>query len=207
MAKAAADPSMDIRVYLDAQEYVSQTTHEIQVEDLQECIDNANTETQIRNCMDKGFRFGFQVGQSGIDVRYKWYAQRWHFSYAEQMHHKYLIIDGDELWTGSFNLSDNAVHNTFENMFVFSGDEFAELIASFEGNFVDVWTTGRDDDLLGQLRDEIVNNDIFPIVFDSMALDHEEVRSLKALIVDRCPQVNSTEFRSNPQNHHVCEVN
>ena len=207
MAKAAEDPSMDIRVYLDAQEYVSQTTHNIQVEDLEECLDNASTETQVRNCMDKGFRFGFQVGESGIDVRYKWYAQRWHFSYAEQMHHKYLVIDGDELWTGSFNLSDNAVHNTFENMFVFSGDEFAELIESYEGNFEDVWNTGRDDDLLGQLRDEIENNDIFPIVFDSMALDHEEVRSLKALIVDRCPQVNSTDFRKNPENHHVCEVN
>lgn len=207
MAKAAADPSMDIRVYLDAQEYISATTHDIQVEALQECLDNASTDSQVRNCMDKGFRFGFQVGESGIDVRYKWYAQRWHFSYAEQMHHKYLIIDGDELWTGSFNLSDNAVHNTFENMFVFSGDGFGPLIESYEGNFESIWNTGRDDDLLGQLRDEIESSDVFPIVFDSMALDHEEVRSLKALIVDRCPQVNSTEFRHNPQDHHVCEVN
>ena len=207
MAKAADDPTIDIRVYLDAQEYVSATTHNIQVDKLEECLDDASTETQIRNCMDKGFRFGFQVGESGIDVRYKWYAQRWHFSYAEQMHHKYLIIDGDELWTGSFNLSDNAVHNTFENMFVFQGGEFAELIEMYEDNFDSVWNTGRDEDLLGQLRDEIETSDIFPIVFDSMALEHEEVRSLKALIVDRCPQVNSTEFRQNPQNHHVCEVN
>jgi len=207
MAKAEQDPSLDIRVYLDAQEYISQTTHNIQVEKLEECLDNANTETQIRNCMDKGFRFGFLVGEAGIDVRYKWYAQRWHFSYAEQMHHKYLIIDGDELWTGSFNLSDNAVRNTFENIFVFTGDEFADLIEAYEGNFDAVWNTGRDEDLLGQLRDEIETSDVFPIVFDSMALEHEEVRSLKALIVDRCPQVNSFEFRNNPQDHHVCEVN
>ncbi|MEM6995152.1 MAG: phospholipase D-like domain-containing protein, partial [Myxococcota bacterium] len=83
IAKAEANPDMDIRVYLDAQEYVSATTHNIQVEKLEDCIDNATTQSKINSCMDKGFRFGFLVGESGADVRYKWYAQRWHFSYAE----------------------------------------------------------------------------------------------------------------------------
>ena len=41
---------------------------------------------------------------------------------------------------------------------------------------------------------------------DAMALEHEEVRSLKALIVERCPQVNSVEFRKNPEDHHTCNV-
>lgn len=205
-AKAQANPEMDIRVYLDAQEYVSATTHSIQLEDLQECVDEATTQSKINSCMDKGFRFGFQIGEAGVDVRYKWYAQRWHFSYAEQMHHKYMIIDGDELWTGSYNLSDNAEHNTFENMFVFEGPRHAGLIAQYEANFDRVWSTGRDEGLLEDLIEEIETSDIIPIVFESMALGHEEVRQLKALIVSRCPAVNSSEFRSNPAAHHTCEV-
>ena len=53
-----------------------------------------------------------------------------------QMHHKYMVIDGDELWTGSFNLSDNAEHNTMENMLDFRGPGLAPTSsAAYEGNF------------------------------------------------------------------------
>jgi phosphatidylserine/phosphatidylglycerophosphate/cardiolipin synthase-like enzyme len=204
MAKQAADPDIDIRVYLDAQEYISAYTHNLQLDDLDDCLAEANTETQIRNCMDKGFRFGYQMGESGVDVRYKWYSYRWHYTYAAQMHHKYLIIDGDELWTGSYNLSDNAEHNTFENMMVFTGDAYADLVASYEQNFATLWETGRAEDLLSDVRDEIANDDVIPMVFDSMSLEHEEVRQLKSLILDNCPEANSEDFRRNPQNHLVC---
>ena len=157
--------------------------------------------------MDKGFRFGFiRSASRASHVRYKWYAYRWHFTYAEQMHHKYMIIDGDELWTGSYNLSDNAEHNTLENMFVFDGPAHAELVATYEANFEQMWNTGRDEGLLDALIEEIETADIIPLVFESMALEHEEVRSLKALIVDRCPQVNSQAFRTDPAGHQVCEV-
>ena len=204
MAKVEENPELDVRVYLDAQEYISQTTHNIQVDDLEECLEEANTAAQTRNCMDKGFRFGFQVGESGAHVRYKWYAYRWHYSYAAQMHHKYLIIDGDELWTGSYNLSDNAEHNTFENMLLFTGDTHGDLIDAFEANFESIWETGRAEDLLSDLREEIANADVIPMVFDSMALEHEEVRQLKSLILDNCTDANTQDFRQNPENHLVC---
>lgn len=204
MAAKANDPDLEVRVYLDAQEYISAFTHDLQLDDLDDCLAEANTPTQIRNCMDKGFRFGFQMGESGVDVRYKWYSYRWHYSYAAQMHHKYMVIDGDELWTGSYNLSDNAEHNTFENMMVFRGDAYADLVASYEQNFETLWETGRADDLLGDVRNEIANSDIVPMVFESMSLEHEEVRQLKSLILERCPQANSEDFRRNPQDHLVC---
>lgn len=205
MAKQADDPDLDVRVYLDAQEYVSSYSHDLQLEDLQECLVEASTDIQTRNCMDKGFRFGYQLGESGVDVRYKWYSHRWHYTYAAQMHQKYILIDGDELWTGSYNLSDNAEHNTFENMLVFQGDAYADLVASYEDNFATMWETGRAQDLLADVRDDIANNDIIPLVFDSMALDHEEVRQLKSLIVANCPAVNSDDFRRNPEDHLICE--
>lgn len=205
MAKAQDDPSIDIRLYLDAQEYISATTHGIQLDELDECLAEASTETQIRNCTDKGFRFGYQAGEAGIDVRYKWYSYRWHYTYAAQMHHKYMVIDGDELWTGSYNLSDNAEHNTFENMLVFTGDAYAGLIGQYEANFARMWETGRAEGLLDELRDEVATADIIPLVFDSMALEHEEVRLLKNLIRDNCPDADTDEFRQNPEDHLICE--
>ncbi|MGH1348146.1 MAG: phospholipase D-like domain-containing protein [Nannocystales bacterium] len=205
LAKRAADPDLEIRVYLDAQEYISSYSHSLQLEDLQECLDEANTDIQTRNCMDKGFRFGYQLGEAGVDVRYKWYSYRWHYTYAAQMHQKYILIDGDELWTGSYNLSDNAEHNTFENMLVFRGDAYTDLVASYEGNFETMWETGRAQDLLSDVRDEIASDDIIPLVFDSMALDHEEVRQLKSLILANCPAANSDDFRRNPEDHLICE--
>ncbi len=207
MAKKAADPSIDIRVYLDGQEYISEFFHDEQTGDLEACLAAASTASQTNNCMDKGFLFGFAVGEAGIDVRYKYYSYRWHYTYAEQMHHKYMIVDGDELWTGSFNLSDNALHNTMENMMTFRGDEFADLIDAYEGNFLGMWDTGRADDLLSDLRNEVQTSNVVPLVFDSMALTWDEVTSLKDLIRDNCPQINSTDFRQHPENHLVCEVN
>jgi phosphatidylserine/phosphatidylglycerophosphate/cardiolipin synthase-like enzyme len=206
MAKAAQDPEMDIRVYLDGQEYISEATHDIQVEELEACLVAAGTsESKIRSCNDKGFLFGFLVGESGIDVRYKYYAYRWSASYAKQMHHKYLIIDGDELWTGSFNLSDNAEHNTFENMLLFRASDHAELVAQYEANFEALWETGRSEGLLAALNEEIAEGGAFPLVFAPMALVHAEVRELKNLIQDACPAVNSEPFRTNPTAHQFCQ--
>jgi phosphatidylserine/phosphatidylglycerophosphate/cardiolipin synthase-like enzyme len=209
IAKKQAEPEMDIRVYLDGQEYISEFFHDEQNAELEVCLAAATTEAQIRKCTDKGFLFGFAVGEAGIDVRYKYYAYRWHYTYAEQMHHKYIVIDGDELWTGSFNLSDNALHNTIENMMVFRGEAFADLVDDFETNFESMWETGRpegDDgaDLLAQLTTEVQTSDVVPLVFDSMALTWQEVTDLKELIRDNCPQINSTDFRTHPENHKIC---
>lgn len=207
MAKAASAPEVDIRVYLDGQEFISQSTHDAQVDDLAECLDNAGTSaSKIRDCNDSGFLFGLIVGQSGIDVRYKYYSYRWDASYAVQMHHKYMIVDGDELWTGSYNLSDNAEHATFENMLHFSGSEFADLVASYESNFESMWETGRAEDLLGDLREQIstLPTASIPLLFAPMALTWDEVTALKSLIVKECTIVNSTDFRTNPAAHKTC---
>ena len=72
-------------------------------------------------CLDNDFLFGYQVGDAGIDVRYKYYAYRWDYTYAPQMHHKFMAVDGTTLYSGSYNLSDNAEHDTFENMMVLEG--------------------------------------------------------------------------------------
>jgi phosphatidylserine/phosphatidylglycerophosphate/cardiolipin synthase-like enzyme len=204
MAKAAADPDIDIRVYLDGQEYISLWYHNEQNVDFEACLVTATTESQIRNCTDKGFYFGYAIDEAGADVRYKYYSYRWHYSYAVQMHNKYMIIDGDELWTGSYNLSDNAEHNTFENMLRFRGPEFAGLVAAYVANFETMWTTGHGEGLLADLIDDVENSAVIPLVFDPMALTWEQVTNLKDRIRANCADINSEAFRSEPEKHWTC---
>jgi phosphatidylserine/phosphatidylglycerophosphate/cardiolipin synthase-like enzyme len=117
------------------------------------------------------------------------------------MHNKFLIID-DSLYTGSYNLSDNAEHNTFENMFLFTGPEFADLVEAYEDKFQDLWVQG--DGLLAGLTKTIEDETTIPIVFPGMSLSWQEVRDLKSLIAAECPDVSSSEFRTNPTAHRTC---
>jgi len=204
MAKIQSDPAMDIRIYLDGQEYISAWYHGEQLDDLDDCLAAAGTSlSKQRQCLDKGFLFGYEVGQAGIDVRYKTYAFRWDYSYAKQMHHKLMIVDGDELWTGSYNLSDNAEHNTFENVVVFKGLPHAELIAAYEASFEDLWDTNRDGTYEALLA-EVNNAPMIPLVFTPMALTHDEVAALKSAISANCPAVYSSEYKSDPAGHQLC---
>lgn len=205
MVKARQDPEMDIRVYLDAQEWVSAATLAAQLEELRECVIATMDDAAARSeCLDRGYRFGAMIERAGVDVRYKWYSYRWTYIFAEQMHHKYLIIDGDELWTGSYNLSNNAEHNSMENMLVFSGPEHTKLIRAYTMNFERLWITGRADRLLERLRERIRTADVVPLRFEPMALEWDEVRDLKALIRENCPWLSSSGFHSESESHEVC---
>ena len=201
MAKRASDPEIDIVLYLDGQEYVSDSTNDIQKADMEQCVAAATTENQKEKCRDKSYLYGRDVELAGIDVRYKYYAYRWDTSYAAQMHNKYLIVD-DALYTGSYNLSDNAEHNTFENMLRFSGPEFADLVESYESKFQELRQQG--DGLLPDLRAKIDTEATIPIVFPAMSLSWTEINELKSLIAAECPKVNSLEFRQNASSHFTC---
>lgn len=205
IAKHQASPDVDIRVYLDNQEYISKTAHNEQVAALDACLTRAGaSEPRRRECTDKGFLFGYQLDQGGIDVRYKFYAYRWDHSYAPQMHHKYMVIDGKTLFSGSYNLSDNAEHGTFENMMVFRGPENAALVTQFESNFERMWSTGRTENRLDALLQRVENDITFPIVFDAMALSHGEITGLKFKIRSNCAAVDSPDYRQNAAGRTTC---
>lgn len=205
VAKKAAAPALDVRVYLDGQEFIAKGTHDIQVQKVQTCLAAAgDSAAKKRDCLDNDFLFGYQVGEAGIDVRYKYYAYRWDHSYAPQMHHKLMAVDGSTLYSGSYNLSDNAEHATFENMLVLKGPEHAATVAAFEKNFETIWKTGRDENRLAALNARIDQPGDFPIVFDPMALTWAEVSALKNKIRAACPDVDSQEYRSAAASHVFC---
>jgi len=201
MAKRAADPDIDIQIYLDGQEYISDSGNTEQIADQQTCLAAATTASQQRACVDKSFLYGLEVEKAGIDVKYKYYAYRWDAGYAAQMHNKFLIID-KALYSGSYNLSDNAEHNTFENVLLFKGPEFEDLVEEFETKFQELREQGPG--LLGPLRSKIDNDTTIPIVFPAMSLTWTEIKDLKALIAKECPAVNSAAFREDPVGHQMC---
>ncbi|MFO0677572.1 MAG: phospholipase D-like domain-containing protein [Polyangiaceae bacterium] len=199
MAKVESDPNLDVRLYLDGQEFISESGHREQLADLEDCRTKAAGDAaKLLDCNDKGFLFGFMVGQKGADVRYKYYMYRWNAQTAPQMHHKYMVIDGSTLYTGSYNLSDNAEHETFENMTMWKGAKYASLVAAYEANFESMWTTGEADGKLAALNARVANDATIPLSFEPMALTWQQIVDLKANIRSNCRSVDSDAFRRNP---------
>jgi phosphatidylserine/phosphatidylglycerophosphate/cardiolipin synthase-like enzyme len=204
IAKKQAQPEIDIKLYLDQQEWISASGDASQKADLDACLAAATTDTQKLDCMDNDFLFSKSVVDAGIDVRFKSYAYRWDASYAVQQHSKYMIVDGKELLTGSYNLSMNSEQHTFENAIHVTGPEYAPLVAAFEANFASIFDTGRAQDLLSSLRTRITSDTTIPMVFDSMALTWSEFDQLRTLIRANCSLADSTDFRNNPPAHKTC---
>ncbi|MFT6161710.1 MAG: phosphatidylserine/phosphatidylglycerophosphate/cardiolipin synthase-like enzyme [Myxococcota bacterium] len=200
---AKANEGVAVRVYLDGQEYVSAGYFGSEVVDFEECLATATTDGQTAGCYDDGQHFGYALHQAGVDVRFKHYAYRWDYHYADQMHHKYLVIDEDVVATGSYNLSNNAEFNTFENVAFLEAYRYPELVSDFTQNFETLWVTGE---TTFAAHLDIVRNGpgAIPLVYDAMALDWDQVTELKSAIRQACPAVDSDAFRQDPVGHQWC---
>ena len=197
---------MDVRIYLDGQEYISVSTHEQQAAERATCLQAAGTDpAKTQACIDNNYYYSYEAHKAGIPLRFKYYAYRWDASYAVQMHHKYMVIDGATVASGSYNLSDNAEHATMENMVIYDGAEYRDLVQAFEANFESMWQTGGPESGLLALRQRIQDeSQPVPLVFDPLALDHTQLTALKALIRAECPAVDSAEYRTNAPGHKLC---
>jgi phosphatidylserine/phosphatidylglycerophosphate/cardiolipin synthase-like enzyme len=205
IAAKQARPSLDIKVHLDQQEYISSTGHTAQVAEVNACLSTAGTdERKIFDCKSRDFLFAKALVDAGIDVRFKSFSYRWDASYAVQMHSKYIIIDGAELYTGSYNLSMNSEQSTFENVVHLQGNDYAALISKYEQNFVMMRELGRSTGALATLRNTIQTASSIPLVFPPLSLTWQEYGDLRTLIRANCPLVDSTDYRTNPAAHKFC---
>jgi phosphatidylserine/phosphatidylglycerophosphate/cardiolipin synthase-like enzyme len=144
------------------------------------------------------------MAKAGVDLASST-AYRWNFMYAPQMHHKFFVIDRQLLASGSYNLSDNAEHQTMENMVVYQGARHLQLAEAFAQSFDTIWTTGETDQLYEKLLSEVQNGTgAVPIVYDAMALDWQKVTTLKQAIRDACTDVDWYDFRTYPEKHFTC---
>jgi phosphatidylserine/phosphatidylglycerophosphate/cardiolipin synthase-like enzyme len=181
-------PDLDIRVVLDSQEYVAKERHEEHLRRYRQCI----REYGVQPCeLVGGYELSRYLSQNGIDVRLKYYSFLWHYPFEPQMHHKYMIVDKREVWTGSYNWSRNAEFNSFENVVCYRGDELQPLISRFLENFNRLWELNRDQyrERERKLREE----NLIEIHFGgksgegAMALTISEIDRLREILEEEIP--------------------
>ncbi len=137
-----------------------------------------------------------KIESLGGHIGYKCNTYRWHYKFAKQMHHKYMVIDEHTLYTGSLNFSLNAETNTFENMLMFTGAEHSGLVASYLQNHTSVRSYGQQDNgaALQELKDDIATGDTVPLNwYTAISMDLDTFRDLKDAIRERCPATKSWE--------------
>jgi phosphatidylserine/phosphatidylglycerophosphate/cardiolipin synthase-like enzyme len=80
-----------------------------------------------------------------IPVRYKVYGLAWFHPRSQLMHHKYLIVDGTTLATGSYNWSVTAEKANAENLQVIvqKGTTNSTLLKAFQKEFDTLWDLNR----------------------------------------------------------------
>ena len=173
---------------------------------MKKCLVKAGTSiSKKQKCLDRGFRYAYLVKSKGIKLRFKYYAYWWDYHYAQQMHHKYIIIDNETLFSGSYNFSDNAEHNTIENIIIYKASKYPNLLKAFNTNFNKLWETERINGTYQNLLNKIQGaTKWISVVFKPMSLTWDQVDKLKKAIRKKCPDVNSTKVRANPHKNKTC---
>ena len=200
-----SNPQLDVKIYLDAQEFISYSYQKEQKAKQDSCLATSVSTEDTNQCYEKGYYYSYEAQAAGLDLRFKSYAYRWHYTYAPQMHHKYMIIDDRQLLSGSYNYSDNAEHGTMENLMILNAASHPDVLASFIANYASIWELDRSSyqPLLGV----IAQTDNVPIVFRAMALSWQEFSELKKAIYDNCKLINSEDYRTHPEHHLTCPRN
>ncbi len=121
-------------------------------------------------------------------VRVKFYSHYPNPAMWYLNHHKFFLVDHGTsdavLFTGSYNLSETAEHNQFDNMVSFAGSKYAKLQKKFLDEFNTLWGLERTSDkpnasLLSYYT--TVNNGSLPIHSQKpISLSWEEVAKLRA---------------------------
>lgn len=196
IAKKQQDPQIDIQVYLDGQEYISEEYNQIQIEERNRKLAEADTPGEIAEIMEENFYYSYELIAAGIDVRFKTYSYRWHPNTAALMHHKYAVFDDRIVATGSYNYSYNSETGSMENLLVFDDTFSGEAVSAFRENFAAIWETGRAEGYYAHLLAYIASGSRYvPVLYPAMALTYNEVRELKQTIEAACPAVKEDFFK------------
>lgn len=116
-------------------------------------------------------------GRENVTVRVKFYGTGPASYLAQQMHHKYMIVDDETLVTGSFNWSYSSEYQHIENLIVIAGDEHPSLLASFKKNFGAVFSRNRSDyqGLIKRFDEALKTNDKTNCNYPPLSLTFGEI--------------------------------
>ncbi len=113
---------------------------------------------------------------TGAEVRYKFYSPVWKYYTAKQMHTKFIIIDSEQVLTGSYNWSYTAETKNFENLITINDPE---IVKKYIDRFSVIFNYGSDQfqDLLDEVE---AAGGRAPSSFDPISLPIEDVIELRA---------------------------
>ncbi len=196
--KKIQNPHITIQIITDQQQYITESYHNYQISVREECLHNASTPAQTRDCLEKNFIYSYHFILHGIEVRFKIYSYSWDVATAVLMHHKYAIFDDDTVAVGSYNYSYNSETNSMENLLIFNRIAAGNTVERFVHNFNEVWNLGRVEnfysDLIAHLHS---SNRYVPLRYPSMTLTHAEYANLKGQTERASPPVTHAYFKNN----------
>lgn len=128
-------------------------------------------------------------------VRVKFYSHypnpaKWYLN-----HHKFFLVDAGTsdavLFTGSYNLSETAEHNQFDNLVSYKGASFSKLHKSFLDEFNTLWALERQNDkpvAANLAYYTTLNNGSLPIHSTKpLSLTFEEIIDLRSAVSKVAP--------------------
>ncbi len=155
-----------------------------------------------------------ELERAGIPCRYKTYSLVYLQPRAQLMHHKTLIVDEKRVVSGSYNWSDTAEKNNFENVVDIDGSSGpnAALVASYVAEHRKLWDLNRDvyarfrAAMLATPTNAAIYKKIIPVHFDTpyfntiMTLTRAEITPVRAVafaagILERKPD-GSTKYHN-----------
>lgn len=198
--KKIQNPAINIKVYTDQQEYITDGYNNYQITQRQQCLNDAATPAQERDCLEENFLYSYNLILAGIDVRFKSFSYKWDFTTASIMHHKYAIFDDNIVATGSYNYSYNSETNSMENVVIFNSTASSTTVTNYVANFNEIWDRGRIENYYNDLLAQITSSNRYtPLLFPAISLTHGEYANIKQQIESACPSVMHQYFKNNGQ--------
>jgi len=123
-----------------------------------------------------GSRAKYLMGHPNIQLRIKFYNLNIGTYITYQMHNKFMIIDSETLFTGSFNWSASSENNHIENVVVLKESAAQQVLPSYKNEFAGLWDLGRSE--YPSLLESLKQGQHPECVIPQMALTQQEIRQL-----------------------------
>ncbi|WP_413290119.1 phospholipase D-like domain-containing protein [Bdellovibrio sp. HCB337] len=126
--------------------------------------------------IDLGRRAKYLLNNKNIELRIKFYNLNLSAYITYQMHNKFMIVDGQTLFTGSFNWSNSSENSHIENVLELNGALAQAVLPDYKKEFSDIWDMGRDQysGVLSSLKSGAHTQCAIP----QMVLSQPEIRQL-----------------------------
>ncbi len=158
----------------------------------------SNPRLDVRVIVDQGdlaqkSHQGKYLVKNGIPVRIWYYSFRHYHPYSKIMHHKMILVDGKTLITGSFNWSNTAETQNFENILVLNRDEHPEVLQAYVERYEKLWQQNRgvNDAGVASFKQMLVRKKSVPLHFglfykNEIPLSYDEINDISDALAKAC---------------------